>query len=156
MKKYLTQLLEDIRNAHREPVHPPKRRIKSFENEFEEIDNYTSGRNIPPILSVQSGLSRDQFPPASKLTDEEIKSVIDAFGEFLLSYHICVDIPDGVPLDRSYELYISTLDQEAWFFSTGTLHMDFCTGYAPDCELKEYCPCRDVWEDELSGNTEEE
>jgi hypothetical protein len=28
------------------------------------------------------------------------------------------------------------------------MSFDFCTGYAPDCVFKEYCPCREFWDKE--------
>ena len=32
------------------------------------------------------------------------------------------------------------------------MHFDFCSGYAPDCELKEHCPCLEIWNEEEDDN----
>jgi hypothetical protein len=29
--------------------------------------------------------------------------------------------------------------------NSGDMTFDFCTGYAPDCIFKEYCPCLEIW-----------
>jgi len=146
MKTYITQLLADIQSAHRpDSVDNHVEAPVTFEEEMEVVDNYTSGTNIPPSLSLQCGLSKEQFPPTDKLTDTEVHTIIDAFQEMLSTWHINADFPSGVPDDRAYPLLIGLLDEEAWYFPGGMLHFDFCTGYAPECELKEYCPCLEYW-----------
>jgi len=29
--------------------------------------------------------------------------------------------------------------------NSGMMSFDFCSGYAPDCIFKEYCPCQEFW-----------
>ncbi|MBK9982460.1 MAG: hypothetical protein IPP15_08550 [Saprospiraceae bacterium] len=146
MNPYIPHLLVDIKNAHR-PDRPDDffEEPKSFEEEMEIVDNYTSGTNIPPSLSHQCGLTEDQFPPENMLTEREMQIIIDAFQDMLSTRHIAADFPSGLPASRAYPLLVGLLKEEAWFFPGGMLHFDFCTGYAPDCELKEYCPCLQYW-----------
>ncbi len=33
--------------------------------------------------------------------------------------------------------------------NSGSMSFDFCSGYAPDCEFKEYCPCLEIWNEPL-------
>ena len=146
MHPYIPHLLIDIKKGHLQGV--PNFKIetpKSLEEEFDIIDDYTSGRNMPPSLSHQCGLLPEHFPPADMLTEKEMQIIIVAFQEMLSSRHIAVDFPSGLPVSRAYPLLVGLLDEEAWFFPGGMLHFDFCTGYAPDCELKEYCPCLEHW-----------
>jgi len=143
MKTYVIQLLEDIRNAH----HTGVEEKLSFDEEMEGIEDYATGRNIPPNLSERSGLKIEQFPPAEMLSEDQIKTIIDAFQAMLSSCHIAADFPAGLPVTRAYPLMINLLNEEAWFLPGGTLHYDFCDGYAPECPLEEYCPCKEIWKE---------
>jgi hypothetical protein len=112
---------------------------------MEIVEDYATGQNIPPSLSHQCGLLPEQFPPEAMLTEREMQIIIDAFQEMLSTRHIAADFPSGLPASRVYPLLVGLLKEEAWYFPGGMLHFDFCTGYAPDCELKEYCPCLKYW-----------
>jgi len=147
MKNYVSQLISDILNSQRAPLTPAEKESISFEEEMEAIENYAEGRNIPPILSIQCGLTTEQFPPEEQLEDEEIQGIIDAFSEMLHSRNIMMDLPVRVPLRKAYPLIVNLLNEEAWYFPTGFQHFDFCTGYAPDCELGEYCTCKEIWDE---------
>ena len=153
MKTYLSQLLEDIQNAHNTDKEISKKREEySFEEEMEAIEDYATGRNIPPNLSERCGLMIEQFPPAEKLSEEEMETIIDAFHAMLTSWHIAADFPEGLPTHRAYPLLINLLNEEAWFLPGGTLHYDFCDGYAPECPLEEYCPCKEIWKQHENDN----
>jgi hypothetical protein len=66
----------------------------------------------------------------------------------LASWNVSVDWPEEFPWKRRYELSVSFLDREFMPMNTGMYVIDFCTGYAPDCELGEYCRCLDIWKEE--------
>src|SRR4029079_6190822 len=123
---------------------------------MEAIENYATGRNVPPILSIQCGLTPDQFPPEEQLAHQEMHAIIDACSQMLLSRNLCVDIPKRAPLRKVYPLIVNLLNEEAWYFPTGIQHFDFCTGYAPDCELGEYCACKEIWDENLKEHSHEE
>ena len=142
MKKYLNQLLCDIRNAHRpSPTKVDFVEPSSFLEEMEVIENWATGKDIQPSLSQQCGLKLEQFPPSNLLQKDEMEIINDAFHQMLESWHIKAEIPNNMPVDRAYLLLISLLERNIVFFPGGTLHFDFCTGCTVDCELKEYCPC---------------
>jgi len=149
MKNYVSQLISDILNAQMAPITTAEKEKISFEEEMEAIENYAEGRNIPPILSIQCGLTTEQFPPEEQLEDEEIQQIIDAFDKMLQSRNIIMDMPERVPPRRAYPIIVNLLHKEAWYFPTGTLHFDFCTGYAPGCELGEYCSCLEIWNEKI-------
>jgi hypothetical protein len=147
MKSYLTFLLEDLKKAHRTSIQDPKDEIPgSFEREMEAIENWASGKNAPSTFLDLSGLTLDQFPPPDKLSQEEMDSLVDAFNEMLSTWNMQAEFPQDFPKDRTYTLLISLLDREAWYLPGGILHFDFCTGYAPDCVLKEFCGCKKYWD----------
>jgi len=148
MKTYTTFLLEDIKNAHRPDLGNADSELEmTFEEKMEAVEDYVTGRNIPPSLAQRCGLTPDQFPPLDSFNENELRMIIDAFQEMLFTWNIAADFPTNFPLDRAYPLLINMLNEEAWYMSGGMLHFDFCTGYAPDCELKEYCACKEYWKD---------
>jgi len=153
MNPYIPHLITDIKNAHRPDSFCNRAdRSATFEEEMEAVENYATGTNIPPSLSHQCGLSIEQFPPAEKLTEDEMQTIIDAFQEMLSTRNMVADLPSGLPISRAYPLVIDLLKEDGWYLPGGTLHFDFCTGYAPDCELKEYCPCLKYWNEQDSEN----
>ena len=156
MKNYIAQLISDITQAHLPAQNETEKISLTFEEEMELIENYATGTNIPPILSIACSLSPDQFPPEEKLEDEEIRQIINAFDQMLLSRNMCIDLPKEIPLRKAYPIIINVLNREAWYFPTGTMHLDFCTGYAPECELGEYCQCLDYCNEKTEGNGKEE
>lgn len=149
MRSYITYLLKDIKKAHRPSTSPDFPEIAvSFEEEMEEVEKWVTGTNIPSSLGLQCGLSFEQFPPHDQLAQEEVEAIMVAFHEMLSTWNMQVDFPDCLPHSRAYPLLINILKEEGWYLPGGTLHFDFCTGYAPECELKEYCPCLKYWNSE--------
>lgn len=146
MPSYLSHLLSDIRAAHR--VDSSKQKSDSIEDHFRDIDRWISG-DAEQTLGYYCGLKAEAFPPCDQLSDEEIRKVCDAFTVMLNSWGFDLDLPDELPLHRKYELMTGLLDHECTPFNTGRFVFDFCTGYAPDCKLKEYCPCLEIWEEEV-------
>lgn len=150
MKAYVSYLLEDIKKAHRNEFSGPNDDDLSFEEQMEEVEKYATGIDPPPSLGYKTGLSTENFPPVSMLSLDEMNVISDAFKEMLLSFNMEVDFPSGIPIERAYPLLIGLLDKEAWYLPGGTLHFDFCTRYAPDCQLKEYCPCLKYWNEPVA------
>jgi hypothetical protein len=143
MHPYIPHLLSDIQSAYHftTPIQIPL----TFEEEMEEVEKWAEGRDIPNKLSIACGLSPELFPPPEQLTEEDMRIVIQAMEEMLESWHRKVYLPDNVPIPMAYNLIIGLLEEEAWYMPAGYLCHDFCSGYAPECQLKEYCPCLKHW-----------
>lgn len=146
MPSYLSHLLEDIRAAHR--TDSPKTESESLEDHFRNVDRWISG-DAEQTLGYYCGLETGAFPPYDQLSEIEVKKVCDAFMAMLATWRVDLDLPAELPLHRKYELMVGLLDHEFTPFNSGMFIFDFCTGYAPDCELKEYCYCLQFWEEDL-------
>ncbi|SMO56931.1 hypothetical protein [Gracilimonas mengyeensis] len=148
MPLYLSHLLADIQAAHR--VNSPEEELESdsLEEHFREVERWLSG-DAEHTLSYHCGLKAAAFPPHDQLTEEEIQKICDAFTAMLNSWGFHVDLPDELPLHRKYQLMVGLLDHECTPVHTGMFVFDFCTGYAPGCKLKEYCPCLKIWEGDV-------
>ena len=148
MEKYVLQLIQSIRDAHRvaSVVESPLQVI-SFEEEMVAVEKWVSGHDSPPTLGYKCGLTPDQFPPPEKLTEDQMIAIMEVFQEMLASWNLQMSFPEILPATRAYPLMITILEKEAWYLPGGTLVFDFCTGYATECVMKEYCPCLEYWND---------
>ncbi|WP_200976500.1 hypothetical protein [Echinicola sp. 20G] len=88
------------------------------------------------------------FPPGQQFTEVEIRQVFRAFEKMLGLWNVVLDLPDALPVDRRYDLMVALLDQEFAPMNSGMFVFDFCSGYAPGCELGEYCNCLKSWKEE--------
>jgi hypothetical protein len=56
-------------------------------------------------------------------------------------------LPKKLPMPIAYRMMIGTLDTKTQIVDEGNLGFNFCTGDAPDCIFKEFCPCLEFWND---------
>lgn len=152
MHPYIPHLLSDITAAHREEPSLPVI-AKSFEEEMEDIERWVAGDEETHTLGYHCGMAEENFPPAGQLTEEDLLLVYEALKKMLYSYNISIELQDELPAPMKYGLTVSALNEKTAIPETGVLHFDFCTGHAPDCVLKEYCPCLKIWNETEEDNT---
>ena len=142
MQSYINYLLEDICKACRpqESVSPTAT-TQTFEEHIAEVEAWLENKPEKTFGSY-CGLDRTQFPPAEQLTSPQMESVCKAFKDLLFSWNLGADIPEKVPLAKTYSLLIGILDKEILIVTSGFYYFDFCTGNDEGCELGEYCPCK--------------
>lgn len=146
MQTYINQLLEDIAKAHRsEQEEPQKYKPQSVEEHFEEIERWLES-DPEHTFSYYCGLEPEQFPPAERLTDEQLDAVYRAYGQLLFSWNLGADILDAVPLRKAYPLLISTLKKKVEIMEEGQITIEFCTCDPPSCPFEEHCTCKDIKE----------
>ena len=154
MHPYLPHLLSDITAAHRtEPSLPIV--AKTFEEQMEEVERWVAGVEEPHTLGYYCGLAKENFPPSEQLTEEDLLLVCEALKKMMYSYNIGIDLPDELPAPLRYGLIVGTLNEKTAIPDNGVMHFDFCTGNAPECVLKEYCPCLKIWNETEDDNTSE-
>lgn len=154
MDQYLQQLLEDLRAAHKpetEFMPPALTEDEGIEAHFAEVERYLSGEYDQRIGDVL-GLIPEQFPPAERLTPEQMKSVAEAFMALLFSWNITTDLPDELPIEAAYPLLVTALDKKVYLADGGMVTIEFCP-YAPwDCLFGELCKCKDIEVDDMPDN----
>ena len=151
MQLYISQLLGDLRAAHKveEPFNARNSDAEGMEDYFSEVERYLSGNYDQRIGNVLN-LAAEQFPPVKMLTETQMQAVVEAFRHLLASWHIDTDLPQNLPTEKSYELLVSALDKEAYLADDGFVTIEFCS-YAPeDCQLGEWCKCKDLGIDPVS------
>ena len=141
MQRYITQLIEDMRESTKNL--PPK---PDYEHDWgPELDYVIEWENNPAkTMGEWFGMKKEQFPPVAKLDESQIALMNKAFLELWVAYNFYPDFPDDFPEDRKYILFRRYISENIVWVSEGDTIVDFCTGDPCECELKEYCPCRDL------------
>lgn len=145
MHPYLPHLLSDISAACRMDTAPAFDRAQSIEEHLEEVEQWLAGEEPPHTFGYYCGLDAANFPPPEQLSLQDMKKVCKAFREMMFSWNLDIDLPEKLPLPIAYKMMVDTLNTKTTIVSIGTIGFDFCTGYAPDCIFKEYCPCLEIW-----------
>ncbi len=148
-------LLSDIVAAHRTET-PGEEPPQTMEEHFEEIDRWISGEEPEHSFGYYCGLEPENFPPAEQLTDEEMTLVRQAFEKMMFTWNIGISLPEKLPAALAYTIIVGSLHMKIDIASSGQMHFDFCTGYAPDCVFKQHCPCLEFWNDPLDMDDFEE
>lgn len=161
MHPYLPHLLADIATAHRRKTPPISECSRTIEEHFEEAERWIAGEEPPHTFGYYCGLETIDFPPPDQLTNEDIQQVCEAFRKMMFSWNIDIDLPERLPLPIAYKIMVGTLDTKTEIVNSGIMSFDFCTGFAPDCIFKEYCPCLKIWndlpdEDMATGSSDDE
>lgn len=147
MHPYLPHLLSDIAAAHcTEASDEEQSEEQSFEQHIEEVERYLEGKEPDHTFGYYCGLESINFPPPEQLTAEELQQVCIAFQKMMASWNADISLPENFPLDWRYRFLTDTLQEGFSPVSSGFITFDYCTGYAPECKLKEYCPCLKFWE----------
>ena len=146
MHPYIPHLLEDIAKAHRAEINIFEELApKSFEEEMEEIERWCEGEEPEHTFGYHCGLQSENFPPPEQLTIKDIKLVNKAFQQMMFTWNITIDLPKKMPPKIAYTFIVGTLNEKIEIVNSGFTGFNFCTGYAPDCKLKEYYPCLEIW-----------
>lgn len=146
MQTYVDQLLNDIEKAKRKDQ--PwicAEKPSSFEEEMAEIERWLE--NDPAFtFSYYCGLRKEEFPPAEKLTDDQIHKLKKQFEDLLYTWNLSANIPEEIPPSKAYTLLVSVLDKKVDIPDTGFMTFEFCAYDPPTCPLDEYCECREFYD----------
>jgi hypothetical protein len=143
MQEYINQLLEDIVAAHGQPEEKiTDDKPLSIEEHFEEIERWLES-DPEYTFAYYCGLEPEQFPPAARLTDEQLETVYKAYEQLLFSWNLNADIPELFPLRRAYPLLISTLHHKVEIENDDFTIIEFCSCAPAHCPFEEFCLCKE-------------
>lgn len=149
MQSYINHLLSDIAEACREEQPEPyssiapENDVEAIERYFEEVERWLDSEPAHDF-SYYSGLQKEQFPPAEKLTDEQMEALSHAFERLLFTWNIGVEMPDKLPISRKYSLMISVLERKVAIVENGFEMIEFCSYDPPTCPFNEWCTCKEL------------
>lgn len=145
MHPYLPHLLADITSAQRKETPREEKLPQTFEEEMEEIEKWATGENAEHTFGYYCGLESINFPPPEEqLTNKEMKIIRKAFENMMYTWNHGISLPKKLPVAFAYKMIVDSLDMKTSIANSGSMHFDFCSGYAPGCIFKEYCPCLEI------------
>jgi hypothetical protein len=145
MKRYIEQLIGDIREATLNVRMPSKIWLDSKANPDDEleledmsyIEQFVEGGEEP--VSKITGIDKTLLPPPEKLTDDQ-KSVLSVELEKLLEvFHFQLEFPENYPAHLRYSFILDFWDGEQVAVSFGTIHVEFCDYNEELCPFSGYC-----------------
>lgn len=144
MHPYIPHLLSDIAAAHRTEI-PEETFPQTIEEHLEEVERWVNGDAPDHTFGYYCGLDSGNFPPAEQLTEQEMTLVLDEFGKMMYTWNHGMSLPEKLPVAFAYKITVDSLNMKTNIVNSGQMSFDFCSGYAPGCVFKEYCPCWEVW-----------
>lgn len=144
MHPYIPYLLSDIAGAHRTEI-PEGTSHETMEQYFEEINKWVSGDEPQHSFGYYCGLKTEDFPPSEQLSDEEMILIREAFEKMMFTWNHGIDLPEKLPVAFAYRMIVDALNMKSSIVNNGQMIFDFCSGYAPGCGFKEFCPCLEHW-----------
>lgn len=142
MDKYISDLIEIILAAYQ---NRPERQSNVFDEEddiFADVETYLAG-GFPPVHEG-FGIPQHYFPPADKLTDEQIDRLLPEFEA--LWYHFRFDLCFPKKINNRWKYFLLRRDlNESHMIPTydGSISgIEFCHYDPTDCDLpREFCCC---------------
>lgn len=149
MEKYITQLIEDLREAHnRAPVFKPREEMTEEDilEELQEIDRIIHQEPPSPFRNIFD-LDPDIFPPAERLTSQQATALSEEILLLWAAFNIEAVYPHNFPLDRLYPLLIKKFREPFLYFPGGITGLELCNYEPTECPFgEEYCTCKEIHE----------
>lgn len=140
MNHYITQLIEDLKALQRAPMEPWYRPGEGMELEYADVKQFLCGGHEQQI-STLFDLQPEQFPPPKRLTTSQMQAITLAYAELLLSWGICLVIPESVPVEMAYETAVGALERKVSVSQYGMVTLEFCSYIPEKCPFGEWCHC---------------
>lgn len=145
MRELTSYLIADILKACNVTELADEETEQTMEQHFKNVENFLSLGFSMQTFSEYCGLESKYFPPAEYFSEEEQQVICYEFEKMMLTWNLAIDNPEKLPLSILYNTLIGILDTKTAIVRHGTIHFDFCSGFAPDCIWKEYCTCLEIW-----------
>ena len=143
MQQYVEQLLEDLKNAERaEQPLAIEEEDENLERHFAEVERWLEGGEPEHTFSYHCGLKTEIFPPAGRLSQQQMLALIEGLGHLFFSWNITVEIPEELGVEKTYGLMVSVMDREVEVVTSGFIGIEFCTYDIPSCPFGEHCMCK--------------
>jgi len=142
MKNYLNQLIEDMHNAAKNMPVKPFLEISEDEECLRGVMEYESTE--PKPMQEWFGIDKANFPPAEKLTKEELELMVDEILKLWHAYNFDAVLPENLPADIAYKVLVDNFDKPVIWVSEGIIGIEFCDYEPENCPFpEEYCMCKD-------------
>jgi hypothetical protein len=155
MKKYIKQLLTDLKNIRAIREEARERYIKGdlgkdkdgeMQAMFEEVERYVS-EDPKETLGQHCGLEKVQFPKGDLLTDKACVDLTEALDRLYFAFNVDANIPERLPIRVRYAAMVELLDKRVFLDWFGTTTFEHCGyDYEGICPFGvSQCDCRLDW-----------
>ena len=146
MKRYIEQLVEDLRTAKQlAPKQKPQNEMNDEEiwDELTEIDRIIDEEPDQPLHNI-FGIDPQSFPPPEKLTTEQAQMLSTEILELWAAFNIEPVYPENFPLEKLYPLLVTKFKKPFLYFPMGMTGIEFCNYEPKECPFgDEYCTCKE-------------
>lgn len=147
LQRYINQLLEDIQEATQNVPEPYHLLEEELDDEFGMLPWMEDPKKSPTkSLEEWTNLKKEQFPPESKLTDEQVSVLLTAIKGLLETYNCSAVFQIEVPERIQYRVIRARFQQEVPMLKANYFFFEFCDKKdnkdRSECILGEkYCHC---------------
>ncbi len=155
MKKYITQLLADLKSAEKNIPPTPNYKVLYPDHPAHDYDlEHIVAWECTPFQTMSElfGIESDAFPPEDKLTDRQVSCLTKGIRSLWLAFGSDVAVPKGTPRRRLYNILIDAWRNEPMQYipnDGGFSTFEFCNANPETCKWGEYCGCIEMakqWE----------
>lgn len=152
MHNYLAHLIADLRQAAK---NLPTKPYYEIPPEAEDIEYVIEWENAEPKpMHEWFGITKENFPPPEKLTDEQLELMVGEILKLWEAYNFEADLPENLPAKIAYKVLVDYFDKPVTWISQGTSHIEFCDYEPENCPFpEEFCKCTD-FDDDFDMSTE--
>ena len=150
MHTYLPHLLAHLRQAAENP--PPAPAYLENPYNFEVPDYILEWEQAKPTpLSELFGIPVEALPPVERWTEEQLEVLVAAISDLWRAYGCDPSFPDGVTVFMKYGQFRRHWDYAIDYTALSGGWFDFCDCEPEVCPYQEFCPCRYIEAEDMSG-----
>ena len=128
MERYVEQLIEDLRAAHKPEGIP---NILGLEGSAEKNTTMVQLTGIEPVV----------FPPVEKLSEPQLQRLSEELIALIESYNYIINLPQSLPAGVAYQKLLSRWSADIPYIHSGlsALGWMFCEMEPETCDMHEWC-----------------
>ena len=114
-----------------------------FETKIGEMEKWLE-QTDQNMMFREFGLEPKEFPPVSKLTNEQVRELSVKLLRLWAAYNFTAVLPDKLPYDIVYKTLLKRMLEPSSFVNFGHVGIEFCDYVVEDCPFPlEFCSCKD-------------
>jgi hypothetical protein len=148
MDRYISQLIEDMRDCARNLPERPKLNLPEEMEVLRGVIEYENAEYLP--IQDWFGINKEYYPDESKLNDKQIGLLVKELLQLFKAYNFIPDLPEGLPNRIIYKVLVDNMEEPVAWISEGNMYIEFCDYDPETCPYpEEYCRCKeDNYEDD--------
>ncbi len=152
MKRYIEQLVDDLRKAaenapHLKNVIQNLSPDEEFDRNIEDVERFVRGENEK--LSDILGIPLIMLPLEDKLSDQQVELIVNELINLLNAWNFYPDFPENVPDKLKYKALLGVWESEQTYMRSGHMHIEFCDYDRENCPFPGYCRSCDDFSSEI-------